>query len=190
MPAHTVSSLRTRNRRNTSSSEAQHRDHDLICLPRSITSSPQTGQARTRAPTDIRRGTRIERGMTSRERRSTRRSRRATTKIRVVKRDCRAHDQRTRKSWLLTPNGSVRYQEPAYPMYVHWAGRAAPPRSPACGKALAGQPGGWPSFKTNKPSASAAPLSRRSTLAVALHLDHQAAVIAPSPLLNLVHRAH
>ena len=30
----------------------------------------------------------------------------------------------------------------------------------------------------------------RSTLAVALHLDHQAAVIAPPPLLNLVHRAH
>ena len=30
------------------------------------------------------------------------------------------------------------------------------------GKPLAGQPGGWPSFKTNKPSACAAPLSRRT----------------------------
>ena len=40
-------------------------------------------------------------------------------------------------------------------------------RGRPCGKALAGQPRGWPSFKTNKPSACAAPLSPRTGAEIA-----------------------
>ncbi len=70
-PAHTVRSLRSRNRRNTHSLESLHPDALLnpirSCLPRIDHTAPQTSQARTRSRTDIRHGTEIERGTTSKE---------------------------------------------------------------------------------------------------------------------------
>ena len=42
MPKRAVRSLLSRNRRNTRSSEAQHRDHDLTCLPLIDQTAPRT----------------------------------------------------------------------------------------------------------------------------------------------------